>query len=57
LALLADGRLSLSRAAELLDCSTAEVHRLAAEHAIRLGGDANDYARARDSLLGRQRRS
>jgi predicted HTH domain antitoxin len=50
LSLLAEGRLSLSRAAELLECSTVEIHRLAAERGICLGGDASDYARARGSL-------
>lgn len=55
LSLLAGGRLSLSRAAELLDCSTVEVHRLAAERGIRLSGDAGDYAHARDSLARSER--
>ncbi len=57
LSLLAEGRLSLSRAAEFLECSTLEVHRLAAERGIRLGGDASDYASARDSLLELERSS
>jgi predicted HTH domain antitoxin len=55
LSLLAEGRLSLSRAAELLECSTVEIHRLAAERGVRLGGDAGDYARARDSLPSTER--
>jgi predicted HTH domain antitoxin len=55
LSLLAEGRLSLSRAAELLECSTIEIHRLAAERGVRLGGDASDYASARDSLRGAAR--
>ena len=55
LTLLVEGRLSLSRAAELLECSTIEVHRLAAERGVRLGGDASDYARARNSLLNTKR--
>jgi predicted HTH domain antitoxin len=55
LSLLAEGRLSLARAAELLECSAIQVHRLAAERGVRLGGDASDYASARDSLRGAAR--
>lgn len=50
LTILEEGRISLSRAAELLGGSTLEIHRLAARHGLRAGGDANDYRRAKDSL-------
>jgi predicted HTH domain antitoxin len=50
LEMLSEGRISLSKAAELLDCSVLEIHRLAQGRGLPLGGDAEDYQQARASL-------
>jgi len=50
LELLSEGRISLSKAAELLDCSALEIHRLAQERGLPLGSDAQDYQPAQASL-------
>jgi predicted HTH domain antitoxin len=50
LELLSEGRISLSKAAELLDCSALEIHRLAQERGLPIGSDAEDYKQAQASL-------
>jgi predicted HTH domain antitoxin len=46
--LLERGRISLSKAAELLDCSTLAIYHLAEERGIALGASAEEYERAKD---------
>jgi predicted HTH domain antitoxin len=47
LKLLSEGRLTIGRAAELLEMSIHDVQRLAQEHGIELGATANQYHEAR----------
>jgi predicted HTH domain antitoxin len=47
LKLLSEGRLTIGRAAELLEMSIHDVQRLAQEHGIELGATANQYHKAR----------
>ena len=56
LELLADGELTLGRAAELLELSVYDVQRLAQECGVELGATAEQYERARETArrLGRQ---
>ncbi len=44
--LLAAGRLTVGRAAELLDVSIYDVYQLAREHGVELGATAKQYAAA-----------
>ncbi|MCL4466223.1 MAG: hypothetical protein M1389_09375 [Chloroflexi bacterium] len=48
LALIAEGRLSVGRAAELLDISAHDIQRLAQEHAVELGATQEQYRQARE---------
>ena len=50
LALLGEGRISLSKAASLLDCSALEIQRMAQEHGLTFGSDGEDYRAARQSV-------
>jgi predicted HTH domain antitoxin len=45
--LLSAGHISLSRAAQLLECSTLEVQDLLRDRQLRAGGDAEDLKGAR----------
>lgn len=47
--LLAEGRVSAGKAAEILDTSMHRVHELAREHSIDLGAEMEDYQRSRKS--------
>jgi predicted HTH domain antitoxin len=49
LGLLSAGRLTLSRAAELLELSVYDVQRLAQERGIELGATAEQYEKARQT--------
>ena len=54
LGLLAEGRISVSRAAELLDYSVHRIHRLARERGVETGADIEHYeqaTRTADELL------
>lgn len=46
LGLLAEGRISVSRAAELLDYSVHRIHRLARERGVETAADAEQHERA-----------
>jgi predicted HTH domain antitoxin len=53
--LLADGRISSGKAAELLDTTVHRVRELARVHGVEIGEDLEDYRRSRQStarLLG-----
>lgn len=52
LGLLAQGRISSGKAAELLDTSVHRVHELAAERGVEIGADAEDYRRSRQATAG-----
>lgn len=49
LELLSQGRLTIGRAAELLEMSIYDVQRLAQEHGIELGATADQYQKARET--------
>lgn len=49
LALLAEGRMSAGRAAEILDTSVHRVHELAAARGVEIGGALEDHRRARET--------
>lgn len=46
LELLSAGQLTVGRAAELLELSVYDVHRLAREHGVELGATAEQYVKA-----------
>ncbi len=50
--LLAEGRISSGKAAELLDTTVYRVHELAAERGIEIGTRLEDYRRSRESIAG-----
>lgn len=50
--LLAEGRISSGKAAELLDTTVHRVHDLAREHGIEIGAGLEDYQRSRQSTAG-----
>lgn len=50
--LLAEGRISSGKAAELLDTAVYRVHELAAERGIEIGARLEDYRRSRESTTG-----
>ncbi|MGQ9734136.1 MAG: hypothetical protein ACUVQU_03690 [Candidatus Bipolaricaulia bacterium] len=50
LGLLAKGRISLSKAAELLNCSTLAIYQLAGERGIAFGASEEHYEKAKASL-------
>ena len=52
LELLQRGRISLSKAAELLDCSTWAIYELAEARGITLGATAEGYVKAKERLRG-----
>jgi hypothetical protein len=50
--LLEEGRISASRAAEVLGMSVYRVHELVEKHHIRAGADLVDYKRSREASRG-----
>ena len=50
--LLAEGRISSGKAAELLDTTVHRVHELAREHGVEIGAGPEDYRRSRQSTGG-----
>jgi len=50
LGLLAKGRISLSKAAELLNCSALAIYQLAGERGVVLGASEEQYEKAKASL-------
>lgn len=50
--LLAEGRISSEKAAELLDTSVHHVHELAGERGVEIGADLEDYQRSRQDTVG-----
>lgn len=50
--LLGEGRVSASRAAEVLGISVHRVHELAEKHHIQAGADLGDYRRSREATRG-----
>lgn len=52
LGLLARGRISSGKAAELLDTSVHRVHELARERGVEIGADAEDHRRSREATAG-----
>ncbi len=52
LTLLEEGRISASRAAEVLGVSVHRVHELAGKHRIQAGPDLGDYRRSREATRG-----
>jgi len=52
LELLQRGRISLSKAAELLDCSTWAIYESAKAKGISLGATAEEYEKAKERLRG-----
>ncbi|MFQ5796959.1 MAG: hypothetical protein ACE5JP_18220 [Candidatus Bipolaricaulia bacterium] len=46
---LSEGRMTLSRAAELLELSIYDIQQLAQEHGIEIGATAEQYARAKEA--------
>jgi len=56
LQLVAEGKLSLGRAAELLEMSIYDIQRLAQERGIKLSATADQYEKARETAkkLGRK---
>ncbi|CAN5716874.1 MAG: UPF0175 family protein [Rubrobacter sp.] len=50
--LLAKGRISSGKAAELLDTSMHRIHELAAERGVEIGADNEDYRRSRETTAG-----
>ena len=50
--LLAEGRISSGKAAELLDTTVHRVHELARQHRVEIGADLEDYRRSRHSTAG-----
>ncbi len=55
LGLLSKGRVSLSKAAELLNCSTLAIYQLAQERGIALGASEEQYKKAKASLAEREK--
>lgn len=49
--LLAKGRISSGKAAELLDTSVHRIQELAAERGIKIGADGKDYRRSRETTV------
>lgn len=49
LELVAEGRLTIGRAAELLEMSIYDMQRLAREHGIELGATADQYQKTRET--------
>lgn len=52
LGLLSEGRLSVSRAAEILDTSVHRVHRLAEERGVQIGATLEQYRRSKEDVAG-----
>ena len=52
LELLGEGRISASRAAEVLGMSVYRVHELVEKHRIQAGADLGDYRRSREAARG-----
>ncbi len=52
LRLLEEGRLTVGRAAELLELSVYDLHRLAQDHRAKIGATEEQYRRARDTARG-----
>jgi predicted HTH domain antitoxin len=50
--LLAEGRISSGKAAELLDTTVYRVHELAAERGMEIGACLEDYRRSKESTAG-----
>lgn len=50
LELLSEGKLTIERAAELLEMSIYDVQRLAQEHGVELGATAAQYQKARETV-------
>ncbi len=50
LELLSEGRLTIERAAELLEMSIYDIQRLAQEHGVELGATADQYQKARETV-------
>lgn len=50
--LLAEGRISAGRAAEVLGVSVHRVHDLAREHRVEIGAAGEDYRRSREAARG-----
>jgi hypothetical protein len=50
--LLEEGRISASRAAEVLGVSVHRVHELGEKHRIQAGSDLGDYRRSREAARG-----
>jgi MOSC domain-containing protein YiiM len=48
LRLIAEGRVSVGRAAELLDITPHDIQRLAQEHDVKLGATQDQYRQARE---------
>jgi predicted HTH domain antitoxin len=56
LGLLSEGRISAGRAAEILQTSVHDIHRLAKKHGVEIGATPEQYRRSRESTRALLRR-